>query len=340
MGSGGSKKKNNELPISKENIQINKEIKINEPIKMTEIKNKNNRVKESIIETSQPFEKIDCDLSNISKSICKIKIEIKSETIIGKGFLLKFYIDQELFYCLISNEHIIKNEIIKNNNIIIYIFYDNENKCANIKLGNKKRYIKSFIDKELDITVVEILDEDNISKDYFLFPETEAMINNRLINNNIYIPQYVKGKELMNARGIIKDINKYEVIHLANTEKGSSGSPIFLENSIYVIGIHKEGDKDKTENYGDFIYPAINIIKDDIREKRNKGKYINGKYIWGDDKYYIGEFKNNIPNEKGIKYYSNGNILYEGDYINGKFEGNGKYIYENANYYIGNIKMV
>ena len=81
-----------------------------------------------------------------------------------------------MFYCLISNEHVIKNDIIKNNNIIIYIFYDNEFKYANIKLGNKKRYIKSFIDIELDITVVEILDEDNISKDYFLFPELETLI--------------------------------------------------------------------------------------------------------------------------------------------------------------------
>ena len=207
-------------------------------------------------------------------------------------------------------------------------------------MENKKRYIKSFIDNELDITVVEILDEDNISKDYFLFPEFEHKINNKLINNNIYIPQYVNGKELMNARGIIKDINKYEVIHLANTEKGSSGSPIFLENSIKVIGIHKEGDKDKTENYGYFIYPAINIIKDDIREKRNNGKYINGKYFYEDDKYYIGEFKNNIPNGKGIKYYLIGNILYEGDFINGKFEGNGKYIYDDGDYLLDNIKMV
>ena len=59
-------------------------------------------------------------------------------------------------------------------------------------------------------------------------------MNNRLINNWIYIPQYVNGKELMNARGIIKEIDKYEFTHLANTEKGSSGSPIFLENSIKV----------------------------------------------------------------------------------------------------------
>ena len=29
-------------------------------------------------------------------------------------------------------------------------------------------------------------------------------------------------------------------------------------------------------------------------------------------------------------YYSNGNIMYEGDFINGKIEGNGKYIWENG----------
>ena len=144
----------------------------------------------------------------------------------------------------------------------------------------------------------------------------------------------------MNAKGIIKAVNKYEFTHLANTEQDSSGSPIFLENRIHVIGIHKQGNINKTENYGDFIYPAINIIKNDIREKRNNGKYIDGKYIYEDDKYYIGEFKDNIPNGKGIKYYKNGNIQYEGDFINGKFEGNGKYYYENINIILENIKMV
>ena len=37
---------------------------------------------------------------------------------------------------------------------------------------------------------------------------------------------------------------------------------------------------DKGECLGDFIYPAINTIKEEIRKKRNSGKYINGKYIW------------------------------------------------------------
>ena len=99
---------NNITEITNKNsaIQIYKDIKINE------IKCKINRVKECLIQTSPPFEKIGPDLSNVTKSICKIKIETILETIRGTGFLLKFYIDQEMFYCLISNEHVIKNDIL------------------------------------------------------------------------------------------------------------------------------------------------------------------------------------------------------------------------------------
>ena len=34
----------------------------------------------------------------------------------------------------------------------------------------------------------------------------------------------------------------------------------------------------------------------------------------------------------------NGKILYEGDFINDKYEGNGKYVWENGVYYIGQFK--
>ena len=37
-------------------------------------------------------------------------------------------------------------------------------------------------------------------------------------------------------------------------------------------------------------------------------------------------------------FYKNGNILYEGNFIDGKYEGKGKYIWENGNYYIGQFK--
>ena len=86
-----------------------------------------------------------------------------------------------------------KNIIL--NNSLIYIYYDSEFKVANLKLVEKERYIKNFRDIGLDITVVEILDKDGVSKDYFLYPEREITYD-KLINSQIYIPQFAKGEEL------------------------------------------------------------------------------------------------------------------------------------------------
>jgi len=169
---------------------------------------------------------------------------------------------------LISNEKVIKKELLNNNiNINIYISYDNELKSKKLNLNNNKRYMKSFTDIDLDITVVEILNEDDILKDYFLYPELEEKMNNELINKSIYIPYYSNGEDLIKTTGEIKEINKYEFTHLVNAEQDIFFGPIFLENSIRVIGIYNEGDSYKKDNYGDFIYPAINIIKDDIIKK-------------------------------------------------------------------------
>ena len=139
-------------------------------------------------------------------------METQNGKIIGTGFFLAFLIDLELFYCLMTNDHVICNESINNNNNIIYITYE-EYKATSIKLDKNKRFIKSFINKGLDITIVQILDEDNISKKYFLFPESDSIISNSLINKEIYIPQYIEGlklKKLKNAEGIIKDIINHE----------------------------------------------------------------------------------------------------------------------------------
>ena len=173
---------NNETNANRTNPnEITEEPKKNEPIKTT-IKNKaTSRIEECNISS---FEEIEPDIIKITKSICKIRIkpeknnELKVKS--GTGFLLNFYINQELFYCLMSNEHVISEDMIQNKNTI-YIYYDNEFKLSNIKLDEKERYIKSFKDISLDVTVVEILDKDNISKDFFLVPESSAK-NDDLIN--------------------------------------------------------------------------------------------------------------------------------------------------------------
>ena len=256
-------------------------------------KDKSNRINQGLIAGS-PFEYLDSCLIDVSKSVCKIKIGKKSESVFGSGFLLRYLINEKYFYCLMSNEHIITKDLIKNSGIII-VSYNNENKILEIKLNEKERFIRHFKDMQLDITVVEILKKDDIYKDYFLFPELDY-IGDELINRQIYIPQFPLGKKLTNSRGRIKNIDKYEFIHLASTEHGSSGSPIFLKGSSKVLGIHKQGNKKNSENYGDFIYPITDILKNAIIKKQN---YKNKKNVDHDINISDNKTKN-LPIKKGL----------------------------------------
>ena len=166
--------------------------------------------------------------------------------------------------------------MINNKNMILVLF-NIENNSINIKLDKNERYIKTFIDKKIDATLIQITSKDNIYKDYFLEPELGYDYNN-LVGKEIFIPQFPGFQQLKNSRGIIKNLNynsPNEFIHLAKTQKGSSGSPIFLKGNKKVIGIHKEGDPIIQENYGDFIAPIISTLIYDIMNLFNKMKINN-----------------------------------------------------------------
>ena len=279
---------------------------------------------EAIIYNS-PLIQIPDTVITVTKSLCKILARNK----VSSGFLIKLFKGDEDFFCLMTNEHVITKDLIKNKEKIKF-YYDNESKSKEIYLNNDERFIKEFTDNGLDITVVEILSKDKIDEGYFLLPCIDYMFNYKgLINKEITIIQYPGGK-LSYSNGRIKEIEKYEITHLASTEPGSSGSPIFLKDTIKVTGIHKSGNKDNSENYADLIGPIFNFFSN-FKKEKDKIVYKNGNY-------YIGEFKNGLRHGKGIEYYKNGNIQYDGDFINDKFEGNGKYIYEDGEYYIGEFK--
>ena len=82
-------------------------------------------------------------------------------------------IEQECFYCLIFSGYENINKIINNNNKIS-LYFNGELKSLNLKTEGKKRYIKCLIDIGLNINVIEIIDEDNISKGYFSWNEYET----------------------------------------------------------------------------------------------------------------------------------------------------------------------
>ena len=186
------------------------------------------------------LEELDTSILDVSHSICKIV----TNTFQGTGFFLKILLDNNKYlYLLMSNEHLIKKEMIeKKENIIVY--YRLEKKNIEIKLNEEERYIKCFLDiNNIDITVIEILPEDDINKDLFLLPNLDKFEKKELINYQIYIPQYPLNKKFAVSKGIIKNIILNEIIHLSSTELGSSGSPIFLMDTTKVLG--KEIQKKK-----------------------------------------------------------------------------------------------
>ena len=261
----------------------------------------------------------------ISKSLCKIK---EVNKVFSEGFLIKFFKGKEDFYCLMTNrDNITKNMIEKKEKINLE--YDNGNKNTEIILNSCERYIKEFIDINIDAIIIEILPKDNVVKDFFLLPYIEYMDNYKeLINKEITIVQNQNDKIIHSQRTIKDIINRYEIIYYSNKEKISPGNPIFINDSKNVIAINKGSKNNNYENYGYCIGPIYNYFK-------NLFKY---KYELKNGDHYIGELLNGIPNGRGIKYDKNGKIKYEGNVINGKAEGSGKYNYENGFYYIGQWK--
>ena len=59
-----------------------------------------------------------------------------------------------------------------------------------------------------------------------------------------------------------------------------------------------------------------------------------GKFDFDNGDYYIGELRNKIPNGKGILYYKNGDIKYDGDFVKGKKQGLGKYYFSDYSWYV------
>ena len=112
---------------------------------------KKNTVNE--VETNNPLNKVDMNLIQIYPSVCKIVVKNKN----GTGFLIKLYKNYKELFCLLTNEHIIKEEYIQSNEII-YIYYDYEKNYNIIKLNPSERFIQ--YNEEMDVTLIEIIKND------------------------------------------------------------------------------------------------------------------------------------------------------------------------------------
>ena len=129
-------------------------------------------------------------------------------------FLYKYHIYNQLLRLLITNNHVLnEQDIIPGNTINISL--NNGKIFKKIKMDTNR---KKYTNKDLDVTIIEIKDEDNIQN--FLFLD-DNILNNEINNYNIiyekeslYILNYMNGKDIFNSQGILNNINENKIISL------------------------------------------------------------------------------------------------------------------------------
>ena len=222
-------------------------------------------------------------VNQMEKCVCKIFNNGKK----GTGFFTKYTYKNKINTVLITNNHILNENEIKDGEEIIYTINNNDNDFRKISI-NKER--KRYTNKILDVTIIEIEEKDNI-KEYI---EIDDNIMNNIEKNNInkeeiikyyknryngesiYILNYLNAKEIKVSYGLLLDINEdYEINHKCSTGNGSSGAPILSLENNKLIGLHCGAPKSNMNyNKGTLIlYPIIEYNK--IKKNNSNNNMIN-----------------------------------------------------------------
>jgi V8-like Glu-specific endopeptidase len=187
-------------------------------------------------------------------SICIIhKIEST-----GTGFLCYLPYNSIKIPFLITNNHILNEKDIENYKKITISF--NKLEIFRDITVDKSKII--LTNKDLDFTIIEIKDQDNINLENILELDEninigEKYINKAYSNESIYTLHYPKGENIATSFGLIKGIIGNKIRHSCCTEDGSSGAPILTLKNFKVVGIHFGFNKNLMLNEGTFIKSII-----------------------------------------------------------------------------------
>ena len=217
-------------------------------------KNNNNNLKSSLIlRKSLKGHKIYMSKDIFKKTICEIIIDNGY----GTGFISKIKYKNDYIICLLTNHHVLSEDIIKAKENI-QLKFNNSQKYLDLKLKRK-----IFYNKDMDYICIEILQEDNIQ--YEIIDIDDNCYNNsynkeKYNGKNIIASGIGIDKEIKSSEGNISYIDDDDKFyHSCHTEEGYSGGPIILINTKKIIGIHCGNDSIVNKNVGIYMN---DIIKD------------------------------------------------------------------------------
>ena len=210
-------------------------------------KEKSNIQKEAVLEAqSDPMTKNEIiELYSFESATCKIRFETfkegKKVTCTGTGFFCEIH-DKSIPFnkALFTNNHVLNENQIKINKQVEFEYLG-----KNMKIDITKDR-KTFTNKKLDYTCIQILDTDNIEK-FFSIDETIFKDKNSLINQDMFILQYPNGNLSFHVGKTI-GINNSRIEHNVPSKDGSSGSPLIKRyNMNLIVGIHFDALKKESE---------------------------------------------------------------------------------------------
>lgn len=172
---------------------------------------------------------------NLQRNVCKLELKIDGNLRFATGFFC--YIPSKEVIVLITNYHVIDNNYLSKNKEIKYIIEDNgqeEERVISLRLKRNK-----IVNKELDVTIIEMLDEDNIEN--FFEVDEDFIKNKNLKDEKIFSILYPKGQDLNISFGKVIDCYDNSIEYDIGTAVGSSGSPLISVDGNKVIGLHKGG---------------------------------------------------------------------------------------------------
>ena len=198
-------------------------------------------------------------LDQMENCVCKIHVGKKK----GTGFFMKIPYKNKELNVLITNNHVLNDEKLEKGKNVTFSL-NNEKTTINLNIDDT---MKRYTNEILDITIIELKENDKINK--FLELDKQILdlidsknydnseyINNLYENNSIYILNYIE--EIFVSYGLLTKVKGDKITHKCSTDDGSSGSPILLLKTNKVIGVHYGGSKHNLDyNFGTLLVKSI-----------------------------------------------------------------------------------
>ena len=201
------------------------------------------------------------------KCLCKIEL---NQNGIGIGFFcaIPFPDKYQRLPVMITNNHILEDINISKNKKIKFSI-NNEKNHFEIEIDDER---KVYINKEFDITIIEIRNNDKIDCNSFLDISEDIFKDNpqKIYENKfIYLLHYPHGIKSEYSIGILKSFSKdfYTFNHSCQSNPDSSGGPLIDLIKHKVIGIQKNDYENNNFNLGMFLKIPIEDFNKKMKDK-------------------------------------------------------------------------